>query len=51
MAAKARTKPRKAATQQRSRLTVDALLEATARILLKDGYDRASTYKIAAEAG
>jgi AcrR family transcriptional regulator len=49
--AKARTKPRKTATQQRSRLTVDALLEATARILLKEGYDRASTNKIAAEAG
>lgn len=51
MAAKTRTKPRKTATQQRSRLTVDALLEATARILLKEGYDRASTNKIAAEAG
>jgi len=32
-------------------LTVDALLEATARILVKDGYDRLSTNKIAAAAG
>jgi AcrR family transcriptional regulator len=48
---KARTNPRKSASQQRSRLTVDALLEATARILVKDGYDRASTNKIAQAAG
>jgi AcrR family transcriptional regulator len=39
------------ASQKRSRLTVDALLEATARILIKEGYDRASTNKIAAAAG
>jgi AcrR family transcriptional regulator len=32
-------------------LTVDALIEATARILIKEGYDRASTNKIAAAAG
>lgn len=51
MAAKARTNPRKSASQQRSRLTVDALLEATARILVKEGYDRASTNRIAEVAG
>ena len=45
------TSPRKLASQKRSRLTVDALVEATARILIKDGYDRASTNKIAAVAG
>lgn len=45
------TKPRKSASQERSRLTVDALLEATARVLVKDGYDRASTNRIAATAG
>ncbi len=45
------TKPRKSASQERSRLTVDALLEATARILVKQGYDRASTNRIAALAG
>lgn len=32
-------------------MTVDALVEATARILVKDGYDRASTNRIAAVAG
>jgi AcrR family transcriptional regulator len=45
------TSPRKTASQARSRQTVDALLEATARVLVKDGYDRASTNKIAAVAG
>ncbi len=32
-------------------MTVDALVEATARILIREGYDRASTNKIAAMAG
>lgn len=45
------TNPRKNAAQARSRATVDALVEATARILVRDGYDRASTNRIAAEAG
>src|SRR5262245_15138105 len=45
------TKPRKKASQERSRSTVDALIEATARVLIKDGYDRASTNRIAAAAG
>src|SRR6516164_1028977 len=51
MARKLQTNPRKVASQERSRLTVDALLEATARVLVKQGYDRASTNKIAAVAG
>lgn len=51
MARKLRTSPRKSASQERSRLTVDTILEATARVLMKEGYDRASTNKIAAEAG
>lgn len=51
MAAKLRTAPRKPASQERSRATVDALVEATARILVKDGYDRASTNRIALAAG
>jgi AcrR family transcriptional regulator len=51
MVAKPRTNPRKSASQERSRLTVDALLEATARILVKEGYDRASTNRIAEVAG
>jgi AcrR family transcriptional regulator len=51
MARKPATTPRKSASQARSRQTVDALLEATARVLVKDGYDKASTNKIAAVAG
>jgi AcrR family transcriptional regulator len=45
------TKPRKNATQERSRATVDALLDATARVLVKVGYDHTSTNKIAEAAG
>lgn len=45
------TKARKTASQARSRATVDALIEATARILVRDGFDRASTNRIAHEAG
>ena len=51
MARKLRTNPRKSASQERSRATVDALLEATARVLLKEGYDRASINRIAEVAG
>lgn len=51
MARKLQTNPRKLASQERSRSTVDALLEATARILVKEGYDRASTNRIAEMAG
>ena len=46
-----REQVRKKASQKRSRETVDALVEATARVLTKEGYDRASTNKIAAMAG
>ena len=51
MTAKIRTNPRKQATQSRALNTVDAILKATARILVKEGYDHASTNKIAATAG
>ncbi len=51
MAQKLQTSPRKLASQERSRSTVDALLEATARVLTKEGYDRASTNRIAEVAG
>jgi AcrR family transcriptional regulator len=51
MARKPLTAPRKSASQERSRLTVNAILEATAHILVKEGYDRASTNKIAERAG
>jgi AcrR family transcriptional regulator len=45
------TSPRKSASQDRSKATVDALLAATARVLVKEGYDRASTNKVAEAAG
>jgi len=45
------TIPRKSASQARSRATVDALIEATARILVRDGFDKASTNRIAEAAG
>jgi AcrR family transcriptional regulator len=48
---KLQTSPRKLASQERSRSTVNALLEATTRILKKEGYDRASTNRIAEVAG
>ncbi|MEI9940322.1 MAG: TetR/AcrR family transcriptional regulator [Pseudomonadota bacterium] len=43
--------PRKEASQERSRATVDALVEATARILVREGFDKASTNRIAELAG
>lgn len=51
MPRKPSTKPRKHASQERSRATVDALIEATARILVREGFDKASTNRIAAVAG
>ncbi|MCI4568903.1 TetR/AcrR family transcriptional regulator [Lysobacter sp. CFH 32150] len=51
MARKPLTKPRKHASQERSRATVDALIEATARILVREGFDKASTNRIAEKAG
>jgi AcrR family transcriptional regulator len=51
MARRLHTNPRKSASQERSRLTVNAILEATTRILIREGYDRASTNRIAAAAG
>lgn len=51
MARRPLTNPRKHASQARSRATVDALIEATARILVKESFDRASTNRIAEEAG
>ena len=51
MTRKPSTNPRKSASQARSRQTVDALLEATARVLIKEGYDKTSTNNIATVAG
>ena len=45
------TIPRKSASQKRSRAMVETLLDATARVLTREGYDRASTNRIAAVAG
>jgi AcrR family transcriptional regulator len=43
----ARRRPR----QARSRATVDAILEGAARVLVREGYDAASTNRVAREAG
>src|SRR5205809_3073218 len=51
MARRPLTNPRKHASQARSRATVDALIEATARILVREGFDKASTNRIAEAAG
>ena len=51
MARTIQVNPRKTASQQRSQATVQALLDATARILVREGYERASTNRIAAVAG
>ncbi|HVP85474.1 MAG TPA: TetR/AcrR family transcriptional regulator [Rhizomicrobium sp.] len=51
MARRRLTNPRKEASQERSRATVDALVQATARILVREGFDKASTNRIAEVAG
>jgi AcrR family transcriptional regulator len=51
MRARSRTTPRKIPRQERSRATIDAILTATARILVQDGFDRASTNRVAEAAG
>lgn len=51
MARRPLTNPRKHASQERSRATVDALIEATRRLLVREGFDKASTNRIAREAG
>jgi AcrR family transcriptional regulator len=45
------TTPRKTPRQARSAATVYAILSATARVLVREGYDRASTNRIAETAG
>lgn len=51
MARKPPTKLRKLPSQARSRATVDALVQSTARILVREGFDKASTNRIAEVAG
>lgn len=46
-----RTTPRKRPRQARSKATVDTILEATSRVLVKQGFDRLSTNAVAAAAG
>ncbi len=48
---RARLSPRKPPVQDRSRATVEAILAAAARVLIKDGYDGATTNRIAEIAG
>ena len=48
---KRRLSPRKTPRQERSRATVDALLEATTDILLREGYAKLTTNRIAERAG
>lgn len=51
MAARARKHPRRKAKQERARQTVDAILEGAAQVLLREGYARATTNRIAERAG
>jgi AcrR family transcriptional regulator len=46
-----RTTPRKRPRQARSRQTVDAILAATSRVLVKEGFDGLTTNAVAATAG
>lgn len=43
--------PRKGPLQDRSRKTVDAILQATARVLVSEGYEACTTNRVAAVAG
>src|ERR1044071_338258 len=45
------TNPRRRPRQARAQATVDAIVKATARVLVEEGYDRASTNRIAQAAG
>jgi AcrR family transcriptional regulator len=46
-----RTTPRKRPRQARARQTVETILKATARVLIKDGFDGLTTNAVAAAAG
>jgi AcrR family transcriptional regulator len=51
MARRVETSPRKRPLQRRAQETVDAILDATAHILVRDGYDNLSTNRVAEKAG
>ena len=46
-----RTTPRKRPRQERAKATVDSILEATARVLVKQGFDGLTTNAVASAAG
>ncbi len=46
-----KTKPRKRPRQERSKATVDTILAATARVLVKKGFDGLTTNSVAEQAG
>src|SRR5689334_9527401 len=46
-----RISPRKRPRQARSKATVDTILDATTRVLVKQGFDRLSTNAVAVTAG
>jgi AcrR family transcriptional regulator len=51
MPSKPATTPRKRPKQARSRITVEAILEATTHILIAEGYEKANTNRVAERAG
>ena len=51
MTKKPRTAPRKQPSQSRSKVTVDVIIQAMTRVLIKEGYEAASTNRVAREAG
>ncbi|MCC6333857.1 MAG: TetR family transcriptional regulator [Myxococcales bacterium] len=51
MATQRRVTPRKRPSQGRSKATVEAIVQATARVLLKDGYEACTTNRVAETAG
>jgi AcrR family transcriptional regulator len=51
MSPKVRTSPRKIPRQERSRATVEAILDAAAHVLVKEGIEHATTNRIAEVAG
>jgi AcrR family transcriptional regulator len=46
MPSKPATTPRKLPKQERSRITVEAILQATTHILTEEGYDKANTNRV-----
>ncbi|GAC1592897.1 MAG: TetR/AcrR family transcriptional regulator [Polyangiales bacterium] len=51
MSPQSKLRPRKQALQARAQVTVEAILGATARILVKQGYDQLTTNRVALAAG